>query len=349
MELLQRVDRAIPDLHLLMNSYQDNYAMLETSETQIRNMEEKKAAELQKTDARFAKMEKDVRSLLERHSMEKKGLNAEISNMETKCKELERRLKAEQKNSDELDEANQVLRAERKDTEKRHKEEKAALTKGNSLEKEKMVADHRAHQREMHDQLQASTRKLEANHAYQVADLSRGHEEEKQHIEGERAKHRRELEDRHTKSQRELEIILDAKQKVVDEERRSFLQAREVWDRDRENLTRRWEEERLLLQKTSDEQRKTLTIRYQREKDDLMKQSAQTQSRTENQDTILQLQREIESLRSGWEADRFKFHKASTEFKTTARTCNDQNSRLQKLTEAFEEGVDFKSKRESFR
>ncbi len=349
MALLQRVDRAIPDLHLLMNSYQENYAMLEASETQIRNMEAERAAESQTADARFAKVEKDIKALLDRHSAEKKTMNLEINTMETKRKELERKLKIEEKDNDELNELNQLLRNERKDLEKKYREEKAALTKGFSLEKDKMVADHRTNQRDVHDQLQGTIRKLEANHAYQVADLKRGHEEEKQHIEGKWGKHWRELEDRHNKSQRELESILEAKQMVVDEERRSFLQAKEGWDRDRENLTRIWDEERTVLHKTSEEQRKTLTIKYQREKDDLMKQFSQSQGKTENHDTILQLQREIDFLKSGWEADRFKFHKATTEFKTTARTFNDQNSRLQKLTESFDEGVEAKSKRDSLR
>lgn len=349
MALLQRVDRAIPDLHLLMNSYHENYGLLEAGETQLRNMEATRAAEMQKSDARFAKMERDIKSSLERHSAEKKALNLELSSMETRCKELERKLKAEEKNGDELHEANQLLRTEQKETGKRHKEEKVTLTKSYSIEKDKMVADHRTNQREMHDQLQGTIRKLEATHAYQIADLSRGHEEEKQQIDGKWAKHRRESEDRFTKSQRDFQAIIDDKQKVVDDERRSFLQAREGWDRDRDNMTRRWDEERSVLQKAWDEQRKALTIKYQREKDDLMKQFSQAQGMTEKQDTILSLQREIGSLRLGWETDRFKFHKATTDFKATARTFNDQNSRLQRLTEAFEEGPEPKSKRESLR
>lgn len=349
MSLLQRVDRAIPDLHLLLNSYHEHYDMLEASETQVRHMEATRAADMQKSDARYAKMEKDIKSLLDRHSAEKKAANLELSTIETRCRELERKLKTEEKTNDTLDEANQLLRAEQKDADKKHKEEIAALAKSFSLEKDKMMADHHGNQREMHDQLQGTMRKVEANHAFQIADLSRGHEEEKQRMEGKWAKHRRELEDRHSKSQRELQGIIDDKQRVVDEERRSFLQLREGWDRDRDSMTRRWDEERSVLQRAWDEQRKTLTIKYQREKDDLMKQFSQAQGRIENQDTVLSLQRELESLRSGWEADRFKFHKATTDFKTTARTFNDQNSRLQKLTDAFEESMETKNKGDSFR
>ncbi|KAK4695480.1 hypothetical protein P7C71_g2276, partial [Lecanoromycetidae sp. Uapishka_2] len=352
MHLLQRVDRAIPDLQLLMNSYHEVYGSLEASETQVRNMEAQRAGEKQKVDSRFSKMEKEIRSLIDKHTTEKKATDLEISTIETRNKELQRKLKTVEKKNEGLDEANQSLRTELKDVEKKHMEDKAALTKDfalENLEKDKMTADHRTNQREMHDQLQGTVRKLEANHAYQVAELSRGHEEEKQHIEGIWAKHRRDLEDRHAKNQREIQGILDEKQKVMDEERRSFIQAREGWDRDRELMVRRWDEERSVLQKTWDEQRKTLAIRHQREKDDLMKQFAQAQSKTENHDTVLSLQREIESLRLGWESDRFKFHKATTDFKTTARTFNDQNSRLQKLTEAFEESTEPKSKRDSLR
>ena len=330
-----------------MHSYQENYAMLEASESQIRSMEIKRATEMQKADSRFTKMEKEIKSMLDRHATEKKALELEMSNMELKCKQLEQKLKAEGKHNEELNEVNQRLIEERRDAEKRHKDEMSAMVKGFSVEKEKVMADHRANQREMHDQLQATTRKLEANHAYQIAENSRAHEEEKQRIEVKWAKYRRESEERQNGTQRDLEMNFEAKQRLLDDERRSFLQTREVWDRDREDLVRKWEEERSLLQKTSEEQRRALNLKYQREKDDPVKQMSQTHGRADGQDTILSLQKEIDSLKLGWEADRLKFHKATLEFKMTVRTFNDQNSRLQKLAETFEDGGETRGKRDS--
>lgn len=68
------------------------------------------------------------------------------------------------------------------------------------------------------------------------------------------------------------------------------------------------------------------------------------QHRTDKDDTIFKLQRETEALRAGWEADKFRFQRTTAEFKATARTLNEHNNKLQKLTEAFGDAVDVKGK-----
>ncbi|KAK3167154.1 hypothetical protein OEA41_010280 [Lepraria neglecta] len=344
MALLHRVHCAMPDLHTLLDSYQDMCGLLEAKEVHIRKMEAQRVADQRKQGARITQLEKDLESILNKHSAETNELKHEVSTMDKRCKDVQDRLTVEMKHSDALQVTNESLRAEQKQAEKRHSEDKTALNKGFSHEMDKLVAEHRTNQRAMHEQLQAQMRKTEATFVYRLAETNRAHEEEMQHLENNWTKQRRELEDRQTKAQRDLDNTLEAKQKVVDEERRSCLQAREGWEKERDAMRRRFDEECSMLQKASEEQQKALTARFQREKDDILRQYSQMQNRTEQEDIVLRLQREIETLRAGWDTDKFRIQKATADFKTTARTLNEQNNKLQKLTEAFADTIDVKGK-----
>ena len=344
MALLHRIHYALPDIYTLMDSYRDLCGIVESREVQARTLEAQRAAELRQHEAQIAQMEKDAESLLSKHSSETSRLRHEIHSMEKRCKDLQNRLEKETKTNQELQAVKDELRAEQKQTEKMHSEDKAALNQAHANEIERLVAEHRINQRAMHDQLQAQIKKAEATLSYRLADKNRAHEEEKQHLEGKWSKHRRELEDRHARAHPELEDTLESKQKVVDEERRSYLQAREGWEKEREAMRRRFEEERAILQRASEEQHKALLTRFQREKDEILRQSSQTHSRTEQEESIINLQKEVEALRTGWVADKFRFQKATADFKTTARTLNEQNSKLQKLAETLADSTDLRGK-----
>ena len=344
MTLLNRVQCAIPDLYTLMDSYQDMCGLLEAKEAHIRKMEAQRVADQRKQGARIAQLEKDLESILNKHSAETNELKHEVSSTDKRCKGLQDRLTAEMRHSDALQASLESLRAEQKQAEKTHSEDKATLNRAFSHEMEKLAAEHKTNQRSMHEQLQAQMRKAEATFVYRLAETNRAHEEETQHLENRWTKQRRELEDRQTKAQRDLENTLEAKQKVVDEERRSYLQAKEGWEKERDAMRRRFDDERSVLQKASEEQQKALIARSQREKDDILRQHSQMQNRTEQEDSIHNMQREIETLRAGWDTDKFRFQRATADFRTTARTLNEQNNKLQKLTEVFTDTMDVRGK-----
>lgn len=334
----------MPDLYTLLDSYQDMCGLLEAKEVHIREMEAQRVVDQRKQGARITQLEKDLESILNKHSAETNELKHEVSNMDKRCKDMQDRLTVEMKHSDALQATNESLRVEQKQAETRHSEDNAALNKEFSHKMDKLVAEHKTSQRAMHEQLQAQMRKTEATLAYRLAETNRAHEEETQHLENKWTKQRRELEDRQTKAQSDLENKLEAKQKVVDEERRSCLQAREVWEKEHDAMKHRFDDEYSMLQKASEEQQKALTARSQREKDDILQHYSQLQNRTQQEDIVLRLQREIETLRAGWDTDKFRFQKATADFKTTARTLNEQNNKLQKLTEAFADTMDVKGK-----
>ena len=338
MALLHRISCAIPDLHTLMSLHHETSGMLEASQLHIRDQEARHAAEARQYEIRILQMERDLDSMSKDHSSEITRSRQDTRNLEKRCKELQHRLTAGGKQNEALQAANETLVAEQKETGRKYQDYETALNEAFKRDKDRMVAEQRTNQRAMQDELQAHTRIADANLSKRLAEERRAHEEETQVLEGRWTRQRRELEDRQAKLRRDLEDTLEAKQKVVDEERRAYLQAREGWDKERETLTRKWEEERSLLQKGSEEQRKTMAMQHQREKESILKQGSQSRNSSEAEECILGLQREIERLKTGWGADSFKFQKATAEFMNTAKTLNEQNSKLQKLTEIFGPG-----------
>ena len=338
MALFHRISCAIPDLHTLMSLHHETCGILEASQLHIRDQEVRNTAQMRQMEIRLVQMEKDLDSMGKNHSTEVTRLKLETRNLEKRCKELQHKLTTGGKHNEALQAANETLSAQQKESGRKHQEYETALNEAFNRDKDRMIAEQRTNQRAMQDELQAHTRLAEAHLAKRLAEERRAHEEEKQTLENRWNRQKRELEDRQAKLRRDLEETLEAKQKVVDEERRAYLQAREGWDKERETLTRRWEEERSLLQRASEDQRKAMAAQYQREKDSFLKQSSQSRNSNEAEDYVLGLQREIEHLKAGWSADSFKFQSATADFKTTARTLNEQNNKLQKLMEAFGHG-----------
>ena len=338
MALFHRISCAIPDLHALMSLHHETCGILEASQLHIRDQEARKAAQLRHLEIRIMETEQDLDAMSKNHSMEVTRLKQDARSLEKRCKEVQHRLTAGGKQHEALQVANEKLRAEQKESARKYHEYELALSEAFKRDKDRMIAEQRSNQRAMQDELQAQTRISDANMSKRLAEERRAHEEEIEMLENRWTRQGRELEDRQAKFRRDLENTLEAKQKVVDEERRTYLQAREGWDKEREILTGKWEEERSLLQRASEEQRKALTLQYQRDKDSILKQSLQSRSGREAEDHVLGLEREIERLKAGWSADSFKFQKATADFKATARMLNEQNSKIQKLTEAFGHG-----------
>ncbi|KAL6720678.1 hypothetical protein ACLMJK_002603 [Lecanora helva] len=342
--LLNRVHYTMPDLHALLDSYHEMIGIVDSREAQIRGMEAQRATEKQHQDKRLAKLEMEIESLLKIHSTESSRLKSDVSNLEKKCKMLQNKLITEEKSTARLQTTNEELRAEKRLASKKYEEERVAMIQKQSHEKDRMAADHRGKQKASHDELQAQTRKAEASLSHMEAHLIRAHEEEKHKAELGWTKQRREIEDRYTRLQTSLEDKIEAKQKVIDEERRTYLHAREGWDHEREVMLRRWDEEREFSRKSEEEHIRTLTLKHEREKNDILRQVSHTQQQAEKEESIIKLQRDLETVRSEWEKDKYRFQRTTAEFRSTAKTLNEQNSKLQKLSEALGDVQEVKGK-----
>lgn len=348
--LLQRIQSAIPDLHLLVNRYQETSGQLEVRKSMIRETEAQKAAALKQKEIYIEQLGKELETVSSKHTAETSKLRLEIGNLEEKHKELQDGLAAEKKAKHELEKATQTLRQEKDDTERRLEEEKYNMTRDVKHWKETESNDFTAKKNALEVQLQRQEQEAEARLQGRVAELNQRYAAEKEELQAGWSRQRRDLEDSHTRMRRDFELALDARQTTVEEGHRKQLEDRDAWNKEREALTHGWNEERALLGKGSGEQRTILATQHQSEKDEMLRKWQASQSRADRsaEETTLKLQKEIEKVRAGWDGDKARFSKAIGELNSAAMRLNDENSKLQKLAEAFGEVTDLKSREDPF-
>lgn len=348
--LVQRIQSAIPDLHLLMNRCQETSDQLEVRKSIIRETEAQKAAALKQKETYIERLGKELETISSKHTAEISKLRLEIGNMEEKHRELQDSLLAEKKVHDEIEATNRALRAEKDNIERKLTDEKNIMARDIQVWKEKESKEFAARQSAFDLELQRQKQDSEAKLQARVAEVNQRFALEKEELHTGWSRQRQELEDSHARLRRDWESALEARQKAVDEAHRKQLEDKEAWNREREALSHSWGEERAVLGKGSEEQRTIIAAQHQSEKDGLQKKWQASQSRTIKlaDETTLKLQRENERLRAGWDADRAKFAKASGELRSATVRLNEDNIKLQKLAEAFGEVTDLKSREDPF-
>lgn len=348
--LVQRIQSAIPDLHLLMNRCQETSDQLEVRKSIIRETEAQKAAALKQKETYIERLGKELEALSSKHTAESNKLRLEIGNMEEKHKELQDNLSAEKKVKEELEATNRALRAEKENTEQKLSEEKNIMARDIQIWKEKESKEFAARQSAFEMELQRQKQESESKLQARLAEVNQRYALEKEELQTGWSSQRQELEDSHARLRRDLESALEAREKAVDEARRKQLQDREAWNKERESLSHSWGEERAVLGKGSEEQRTILAAQHQSEKDGLQKKWQASQSRAHKlaEEVTSKLQKDNERLRAGWDADKAKFAKATGELKSAAIKLNEDNIKLQKLAEAFGEVTDLKSREDPF-
>lgn len=343
--LLQRLQSAIPDLHLLLNKYQETSSQAEFRKSQIRENEAHRAAQLKQKESYIERLGRELESASSKHAAESNRLRREIGDMEEKQKDLEDDLWAEKKAKDELEAANRALRLEKEISEVRLTEEKNGMARDVNYWKEKESKEE-AKIKALEAELEHQRQEREA----QTAVLTKQHAKEKEELQSGWTKQRSEIEDGNLRIKRDLEASLETERKANEEEHRKYMQDLESWNKERESLSLGWDEERMILGKGWEEQRKILSAKHQTEKDEMLKKWQASQSRASKsaEEESLRLQKEIEKLRAGWDADKAKFAKATTEMRSAAMKLNEENVKLQRLAEAFGEVTDLKSREDPF-
>ena len=286
-----------------------------------------------------------MESTSSKHAAESNKLRREIGEMEEKQKDLEDDLWAEKKAKDELEAANRALRLEKEISEVRLTEEKNGMARDVNYWKEKESKEE-AKIKALEAELEHQRQEREA----QIAVLNKQHAKDKEELQSGWSKQRTEIEDGNMRIKRDLEASLEAQRKANEEEYRKYIQDLESRNKERESLCVSWEEERTILGKGWEEQRKILSAKHQTEKDEMLKkwQASQSRANKSAEEENLRLQKEIEKLQAGWDADKAKFAKASTEMRSAALKLNEENVKLQRLAEAFGEVTDLKSREDPF-
>ena len=348
--LLKRIECAIPDLHLLLNRYQETHGQLEDRKSLIRETEVQKAAALKQKETDLESLRKEMDTASNKHTNEMSKLKLEIGKMEEKQRELQDSLIAEKKAKDELEAVNRALTQEKENMERKLTEEKNTIARDIKAWKENEARISATKQNGLELELQRQRQESEANLQAQIAELNQRYALEREELQAGWERQRRELEDSHKRVRRDMETALEARQKAAEEAHHKQLQDREAWNKEQEALSRTWGEERAVLGKGSEEQRTILAAQHQRERDELQKkwQASHSQATKVAEEKHLKLQKEIEKLRAAWDADQMKFAKQKEELRAAARKLNDDNSKLQKLAEAFGDVTDLKSREDPF-
>lgn len=337
----------------------------------IRETEAQKVAALKQKEIYIERLGKELETVSNKHSAESSKLRLEIGNMEEKHRELQESLAAEKKAKHELEKTTQALRREKEDSERRLVEEKSIMALDIKHWRENESKDSAAKQHTLEMELQRQKQESEAKLQARVAELNQRYASEKEELQAGWSRQQRELEDSHTRQRRDFDLTLETRQKTIEEghrkqledkdvwnkerdawkkERDAWNRERDAWNKERKALTHSWSEERALLGKDSGEQRTILGAQHQNEKDEMLRKWQASQSRANKlaEENTLKLQKEIEKVRAGWDADKARFSKAIGELNRATLKLNDENGKLQKLAEAFGEVTDLKSREDPF-
>ncbi len=330
-DLLQRIQSAIPDLHTLVNKYRETSGRLGERESRIKESEAHKAAALKQKEIYIQQLAKELEALSTKHSTESSKLRLEIGNMEDKQKALQESLAAEKKLKTELEGAHRSLQLNLEQAERAMQERELTMTRNVESWKRKMSEDFAIKQRTLEDEIRRA-RDSETALQAQLSQVHKTHAQEKDGW----SRQRRELE---TRMRRDLDDALEARKRDLEESHRKQQLNKEAWDK-----------ERTVLGKGTEEQRKVLVAQHQIEREELEKTYRQSEARIRKQaeESGVKLQNEVQMLRAGWDTDKTKFNKATAELRAAANKLNEENVKLQKLAEAFGNITELKPKGDHF-
>ncbi|KAL9600859.1 MAG: hypothetical protein Q9219_002901 [cf. Caloplaca sp. 3 TL-2023] len=347
--VLQRIQSAIPDLHLLLNRYRETSGQLGERELTLRHTEAEKMKVLEQKDTYIERLAKERdeaihrhREADHRHAEEKDKLRLEIGNMTEKHSELYETLQMEKRSKESLEKTLQIAQSEHAMlTAKLHDEKSTMSRKYVDLEVQKNseldAKEHKlqAKQKEYLDQLHRQTQEADNLLRARTADLGRQYDREKATLETTWTQQRRELDSSHAALRRDLDEAIRIHHKEKEELLRKHKLETDEWTNERQSLTKDWESQLAKMGKGSTESHS----QYQKEKEELKRnwKSTETRLKKEYADSIAKMQAENDKLKAGWDADKARFNQVTTELKTTASKLNTENTKLQRLADAFEQ------------
>lgn len=358
--VLQRIQSAIPDLHLLLNRYRETSGQLGERELTLRHTEAEKMNLLEKKDANIERLTKERDEALHKHreennkhAEEKDKLRLEIGNMTEKHNELHESLQAERTSREAIDKTLQSIQAQHAVLTAKLQDEKAAMSREYDDWKAQASRDLEAKddklqrkEREYLDQMQRQIRDSDALLQTRITEMAQHHNKEKAMLETNWARQRRDLENSQVELKKDLDETRNTQAKVLEEHLEKFNHEKDAWMQERQSLNKDWQSQLAKMDQGSAE----LLSHHRKEKDDLQKswKSTEARLRQEHAESASKLQAEVDRLKVGWDADKAKFAQVSGDLKATASKLNTENSKLQKLADAFEQVTDLRGREDAY-
>ena len=355
MVILQRVSNAMPDIYMLMQSFQEIYVTLGARESHIRQLEMQREGDAKRQDTHINRLTKDIEAMLAKHTTKMERLETKVGRLEESKASLEKQLVKEVHSKEDAIETNKSLQSQQKQLATKYLEEREALLSLQAEEKNRLTADHAASQRALIDHAQAQARIAEANDSARLGELNRLHEHERQTLLECRTREKSDLEEVYAQNCRDLEASLATKVKIIEDERRDAERMRQAWGKEREELNRRRDEDRARHRKEVDDQFHDVSRKQQRERDEAVKSleashagrqakyqaTVREQERAleshlrltgEAQNTIAKLRQDVEDQKSYTVEVQEAFHKLQKENAELHNTLESVQSQQRRLT-----------------
>ena len=348
-DLLQRIQGAIPDLQSLLHHYKETSGQLSDKESKLQETEAQKSEAVRSRETQISQMSKELEDAKNKHQTECSRLRLELGNVEEKHKELQDNLAAEQRSKGQLQASLQASAKELEKLRKIWEDEKASMKLAFAARERKMLEDFTAKQQVMEENINHQSRETVDTLRTQLNDEKKLHAKEIESLRFSEERKRRELKEKHTGIAEELQRRLDEYKGARDESRKRYEEEIESLNKGREELQLSRDKERAALLRDLDELRK-LAGRHQSEEERMRSeyQSALASARQQTEDDKAKLLSKIDQLKGERDADRGRYAKALEELKQTAANFEKEYTNLQKITEAFGEVTDPRSRGDPF-
>lgn len=357
--ILQRIQSAIPDLHLIVSQYREIAGQLHERELKLRHTEAEKTKALEQRDTYIERLTKERDEAVhkndeenKKHNEEKSKLRLEVGNMSEQQNELHEKIQKETRARKDFETQAERMRAHCSLLESESTAERTAMGHEYAQWKARSDDELAAMEKALRmkegesDRAQGQLRELEAQFQARTAESEQNHRREKEGLESTWSNQKRELEDMCAKLRREMDDTKSAHSKALDEHLKRHKQDQEAWMHDRQSLTRDWERERAKTGLGSAE----LHAQHQKEREQLQEdwKASRTRLEKEHSDAMAKMQAEINSAKAGWDADKAQFNRVKAELKATAAQLNAENTKLQKLADAFEQVTDLRGRGDAY-
>ena len=348
-DLLRRIQSAIPDLHTLLNRYREAHGQLGARENLLRQAESQKAEALKQKELYIESLGKELEFVSQKHSAESSKLRLEIGNLEEKHKEIQDNLVARKRSRDELEAAHRDLQHQNDLLQRNTREEREAINREFDRWKEQATQEFVTKEKSKDDKMQEQVRTESALRG-QIADMEAKHNRERDLLQTSWECQKRDLEASQGRVRQDLEATIKAKDEEIKAVRNKERQNQEAWNKEREALAHSLDERRAELDRGWEEEKKSLRAQYEREKEDLQERwnASYSQKLKRLEEDKAKMQRDVDRLKQGWDKDKVKFTKATNELKAVAGKLDNENHNLQKMIEAFGEATDFRSRGDAY-
>ena len=349
-DLLHRIQNAIPDLTDLMNRYRHTSNQLGARENIIKETEAQKAEKivaLQQKEIYIGKLNKELEAAERRHAADTSKLRLQIGNMEEKHKELHDGLQAHEKTKLGLETAVQALQNEKETLLRAHHEEKSNIQQEYD-DRHKSLSDTLARERQQIEE--KCQREANATLEARLAECDRLHSQGKAAFEASLARQKHEADAEHENHRQSLEKAVMEKKKDLEEARR-----RHSFD------THAWQSERAALLSDKESGHSAMLDRFEKEKRD--KEAEHQRELQQMRDTweqekvlmkkdaesgIAALKSEIEKVKVEREADQIKSNRLIAELEESARRIGEEKDQLSKVVESFGKVTDLRGRGDPF-